>query len=404
MDGLMKIRLATTENEARYHHYRDVVEDPLFEWVGTVEGPFDEASLGDIDGLIVSCEHHWPSRLAIAACKRLGIPTFHVLDGIVEWRNLFENPRTADPSSGAPLFQPLLSDVTFAMGSVQKRALEWLGNDRVLATGFPRLDALDPRPCRTGTPAGTPRILVATANTPWFTPAQQDLFLREFSDLAQRLRGASIPGLFARTVSWRVAASVAEALGIANDLSGSATEALRGCDALITTPSSLAVEAMLLGIPTLIFDPYACPIFTPVAWHATSAGGVLTLLSSLIAPEGRRAALQDALLRFIAPVDRGSAERIRRVIHGVVSRGGIPEGAEEGMDTVGRIPEHMPQAVFSESEIGDLRALAASIPMLDRILAEKQRTIDELHRERERPTLRHALGCLYRSVMSFRAI
>jgi hypothetical protein len=395
----MSIRIATTENKDRYHHYREVVEDPLFEWVGTVQAPFDRDSLAGVDALIVSCEHHWPSRLAIAACKRIGIPTFHVLDGIVEWRNLFENTRTADPTNGAALFQPLLSDVTFAMGEVQKRTLEWLGNSRVVSTGLPRLDSLASRPCRIGPLEGTPRILVATANTPWFTSDQRDLFLSEFSRIAESLAGSgSSQYSTGSRISWRIAAPVAEALGVSNDLLDSAAEALMRCDALITTPSSLAVEAMILGIPTLIFDPYACPILTPTAWHATSADSVMALLPSLVAPEARRASLQDVLLASIAPSDRESALRIRDVIRSVVAGEGIPVAAEEATTAHGHTTAGFHSASAPSEDISDLQALAATVPMLDRIIAEKQHTIEDLYQERERPTLRHALGCLYRWV------
>jgi hypothetical protein len=285
------------------------------------------------------------------------------------------------------------------MGELQKRTLEWLGNSRVLGTGLPRLDSLTFTPCRSGLPRRTPQILVATANTSWFTADQQKLFLREFSRLAESLGGApsraNVPEF---KILWRVAATVAEELGVTNDLSGNAAEALMLCDALITTPSSLAVEAMILGIPTLIFDPYACPILTPTAWHATSVDSVMELIPSLLASDERRAGFQDSLLRCIAPTDRGSASRICRVIKSVVAGEGIPPESDESLSTKIPLLVEPASAYIPDGEINHLRAMSASIPMLDRIIAEKQQTIDSLYRERERPTLRHALGCLYRWV------
>jgi hypothetical protein len=398
----LKIRIATTENEARFHHYREVVESPDFEWCGTLHPPFTDEKLSGIDAFICSCEHHWPTRLAIAACKKQGIPTFHVIDGIVEWRNLFENPRTSEKANGAPLFQPLISDHTFAMGWVQQWVLQWLGNSAVHATGLPRLDGIVAAPCRFGTPAGPPRLLIATANTPWFTEAQEQQFGREFERLI-----AGIPGAVPQVqCTWRVASPVVEKFKLPHALAEGAAQALAATDALVTTPSSLAIEAMLLGVPTLIFDPYACPVLTPSAWAATSADSVLQLLPSLLAPDAKRASLQDSLRDLIAPTDGKAAERIRESVLGVVNEKRIPYDPVLPSGQVVHPPnrsEHPdPSDWISNLSLSEMQGLVASIPALDRIIHEKEQHIDRLYQERTHPTFRHALGCLYRSLNRFR--
>lgn len=396
----VKIRIATTENEARFHHYREVVESPNFEWCGTLDPPFTDEKFSGVDAFICSCEHHWPTRLAIAACKKLGIPTFHVIDGIVEWRNLFENPRTSEKANGAPLFQPLISDHTFAMGQVQQRALQWLGNSAVHATGLPRLDGVVAAPCRFGKPAGPPRLLVATANTPWFTEAQEEQFGREFERLIAGLPGA-VPHL---QCTWRLAAPVVEKFKLPHALAESAAQTLAATDALVTTPSSLAIEAMLLGVPTLIFDPYACPVLTPSAWAATSADSVLQLLPSLLAPDAKRASLQDSLRDLIAPADGKAAERIRESVLGVVNGKRIPDDPASPSGQVvppgDRLDRPDPSAWMANLSLSEMQGLVASIPALDRIIHEKQQHIDRLYQERSNPTFRHAFGCIYRSAKS----
>lgn len=385
------MRLATTEDELRFHHYAAVVDAPEFEWLGAVQPPFDEHSLAGVDALIVSCEHHYPSRLAIAACGRLGVPTFHVLDGIIEWRNLFENPRSMDRSQGAPLFQPLISDYTFAMGRIQQQTLQWLGNSSVLPTGLPRLDCLDPQPCREGSPPKPARLMVCTANSPWFTLEQREVCLREFGRLAEGLMGLQEESDLDCEVVWRVADSVAEALGLASQVEGAAVEALESCHALITMPSSIAVEAMLLGVPTLIFDPFARPILSPSAWSSTSVETVLRLLPSLLAPNAHRSSLQDFLLAGITASDRGATQRIRDIISRVVVDGYSPDHESLDSGFTSRVGALEPQEA-------KYKGLADTIPLLDRRIVEKNRVIEALHRERARPTVRHALGCLYRSI------
>jgi hypothetical protein len=57
---------------------------------------------------------------------------------------------------------------------------------------------------------------------------------------------------------------------------------------------------------------------------------------------------------------------------------------------------------MSNLSLSEMQGLVASIPALDRIISDKQQQIDRLYQERSRPTFRHALGCLYRSLNRFR--
>jgi len=80
----------------------------------------------------------------------------------------------------------------------------------------------------------------------------------------------------------------------------------------------MAVEAMLSGIPTLIFDPFAFPIFTPSAWFATSWQSAITSLSSLLSPTQTLATYQDSLCPFIAVGDGGATQRITDTITSII--------------------------------------------------------------------------------------
>lgn len=391
----MKIRIGTTENESRFHHYAAVMESEEIEWIGTISPPFDESTLGTIDAFICSCEHHWPTRLAITACKRLGIPTFHVLDGIVEWRNLFENPRSSVPENGAPLFQPLLSDLTFAMGSAQEWALRWLGNERVAATGLPRLDCIPRHPCRTGQANGHKRLMVATANTPWFTDDQQLRFLEEFGALKRGLVDEELEV----DVLWRVADPVREALNLPISSVESLRESLSRVDAVVTTPSTLAVEAMQMGIPTMVFDPYRCPILTPSAWWAGSAVDVLTQLPALLAPDAMRSSLQNALAQLASP-QSGATERVRqrilRMTKGVAACTDAKERRVEKSSQGSVAPISAPGAWLCRLSPSEIQGIAATVPSLERKLYAKEQELKRLFEERQKPSLRHAVGCVSR--------
>ena len=384
---IKKIRLATPEPAGRHHHYIAIADQPGIDWVGVVAPPWEESLPGKVDALIVSCEYFWVNRLAIAACQRLGVPTCHVLDGILEWRNLFENPRTTVAETGAPLYRPLISDHTFAMGEIQRLTLQWLGNDNVHAFGLPRFDALPVKPCRVGPIEGRPKVLIATANTPWFSEEQKNRFCEEFGRLVDLLRPRSD-----LAIEWRVTEPVAVEFGLKNSTQQPSTVALQSVTALITTPSSLVIESMRLGVPTLVFDPYACPILNPSAWQATSASTVLQLLPSLLAPDAERAGLQNTLRDFSTPKETDAAKKIAEFLHHSDRDSGLAPAALTSLEG----------AITSQSE--DWKKIAghaATVPALEKKIREQFHVIGEFTRAHNHPNFRKVCGVFWRWCKSF---
>jgi len=381
-----KIRLATPEGPSRHHHYIALAEQPGIEWLGVVAPPWEDSLPAKVDAVIVSCEYFLGNRLAIAACQRFGIPTYHVLDGILEWRNLFENPRTTIAENGAPLYRPLISDHTFAIGEIQRLTLQWLGNDNVHAFGLPRFDALPVKPCRVGPVEGRPKVLIATANTPWFSDEQKVRFCEEFGRLVYLFHQRSD-----LAIEWRVAEPVAVEFGLANSTQQPSTVALQSAAALITTPSSLVIESMRFGVPTLVFDPYACPILNPSAWHATSASTVLQLLPSLLAPDAERAGLQNTIRDFSTHKETDAAKKIAEFLHHPDRDSGLAPAALTSLEG----------AITSQSEDWKkIAGLAATVPALEKKIREQYRVIGEFTRAHKQPSFRNLCGVATRWIKS----
>jgi len=394
----MKVTLATPET-GRIHHYAAVVESPEIEWLGTILAPFSTASLERVQGIIISDEWYAPTRLAIAECKKSGIPVFHVIDGILEWRNLFENPRSTEAKNGSPLYQPVLADHTFCMGPIQKWQLEWLGNASIHATGLPRLDTIPVSHCRPRTVSNPPRLLVATANTPWFNAEQRQRFMAEFSRLVGLcLAGTSRPNPDFQC-TWRVAQVAATSLGLVADSSGSAADALASCDALLTTPSSLAVEAMLMGVSTMLFDPFACPAFIPAAWNATSAETAFAQIPSLLRPAETRCRLQDSIRGLIAPTDRGATNRVRECILQVVRSGRVQPGeGAPAFSPASPLHDFKSKEFPPQFSPADVHGLLATLPSLDIKIAGQNERIEQLQRQLYTPNLKEGLRALARAL------
>lgn len=314
-----RIALATPEPPSRLINYDSVASHPDVDWRGQLPYPYYPQDLENIDAIIVSDEWAPGVRACIAACKLKGIPTFHVLDGVIRWKNLFENPRSLVPENGSPFMRPLMSDMTFVMGDLQAAVLRWLGNSMICVSGLPRFANYELKSCSHGEHPH-PRLLLASANRPWYTETQRDFFIPAFQRLLDMLKrdcarlGVPLDCRLSPLVGWE---NVEPSwLGPHPPLH----EQLQSCSALITTPSTIAVEAMLLGIPTLIFDPWADPILTPSPWVADDANAVSTLLPSLLAPSKERARLQDFIRNFTVRDSRNSTELIVNVMSQEVAK------------------------------------------------------------------------------------
>lgn len=388
--GSRLIRIATTESASRFHHYEPVVRSEGFEWLGQIRSPLTPEVLNSVDAMVFSDEFWQPTRLAIAACRMAGVATFHILDGIVEWRNLFENPRSLSPEQGAPLFQPLMCDLTFCVGSVQESVLKWLGNRNVIGTGLPRLDSVPVGDCRTEKTESPVRLLVATANTPWFDAHQEQVFLREFGALVNLLAGETSRAGGDLRIAWRVSRIAADQLSIENNSAGTLQQALEQCDAFITTPSTAAVEAMLLGVPTLIFDPYCCPAFIPSAWAANSAEGVCRLLPSLLQPCSHRIRLQNSLRDLVTHSDHQATFRVSQAIRDWVSgkelaRVAVREGKSSDNQQFGSLWEQSPELYT---------AIQMTLPSLEATILTQRNEISELKAKLRNGTIRGRLSSL----------
>ncbi len=386
----MSIRIGTTENEARYHHYGAVVERAEFDWVGTIRAPFDDECLSRIDALIVSCDQHLPNRLAISACRERGIPTFHVLDGVLDWRTTFADPETHPDEDRVPLLRPGIADLIFAMGGIQRDLALWLGCPSVVSTGFPRWDSLPRQPCRRGATNGKPRLLVATANTPWKTPEQREAVISTFRQLVKGLESLATEIV----LTFRVADELAESIGVVANHAGSAADAIEECDAVITSPSTFAVESMLVGRPTLVFDPFAFPVLTPSAWAATDVARVLRELDGLFAPSEERASFQDFLAnKLVTPGNAG--ERVAAAIVNVCDSSSHNGKLLDDLTEEARGEILTTRKSWTEEQ---LRSLAATIPDLEREIVRRDQEIQEWTRSYFTPSLRFVLGTIWRFI------
>jgi hypothetical protein len=233
------------------------------------------------DLVITFDEHGCELGLCIADMSRQGIATLQVMDGILEWRRTWAYPTS---SENRPLNQPVLSHKVACLGKADAKIMESWGNvGKCEIVGCPRFDKLVElkRPMRLEPVTNRPlRLLIMTAKTPGFTPEQVEITYRSLADLQEYLEKRNDV-----EVIWRVTQKLHKRLGVKNTvkdvLSTELHDILGQVDAVITTPSTAMLEAMLCGLPVALLDYHNCPHYVPAAWRITCEEQIGPVLEDL---------------------------------------------------------------------------------------------------------------------------
>jgi len=315
-------------------------QHPLFSsWLNQSPYPVSAHSRVSMDfqfpantGLVVMADcYNQPWSTLLHQAVEQGIPTLLLADGILEYRNTFENPGV---TAGA-IFQPVVAHKIACLGRSQARTLESWGNAaQVEVTGAPRFDRYAGKQRRTR-PANEPfKVLVMTAITPYFNEAQHAQVRRSLLDLKQAFAAGITRDGVSLQVEWRVTKGMQAEIGVesvVSDLTGrELAEVLERVDAVISTPSTAMVEAMLLGLPVAVLDYTNSPLYVQPAWRITAPEHIGPVLAELLAPPAPKLQFQDAVLHDTLECRSPAAPRLlqladRMIRHGVHSRArGLP--------------------------------------------------------------------------------
>ncbi|MHC4976195.1 MAG: hypothetical protein ACYTF7_06275 [Planctomycetota bacterium] len=282
---------------------------------------------------------------AIRRARAHGARVVQVLDGVCEWRNMHVSH--ARPGG---FLHPAPVDTVCCAGAQDRIVLEHFGN-RARATGLPRLAGA------TGQGgADARRVLVCSARRAWFTQAEREGVLGAL-DLVRR-------GLDRRGVEivWRLSGEASDAMGVARS-SQTLADDLARAGAVVTLPSTVLVESMLAGRPTMLLHPFVSPCWLPSVWRvgheppsATGIGRLDALHEgAYLGGECHRTheGVDDVLDSLLDPVQSAmdAQRRVCSILH--EGSGGAPEvceafveacgadpgaGAMSGLATVARLP------------------------------------------------------------------
>lgn len=350
------------------------------------------------DLAIFFSEHFERFRSAIRQLQSRRVATLYAIDGILEWRNAWDN-RADEPASPWTM-RPVLSDKVACIGAAQARVLSSWGNaGKIEIVGIPRFDdlaACDITRNSNRDPKRKPnvfRLLVMTARCPGFTESQRQQIAQSLADLRDRVREIdSLDGQRIEIV-WRLTGGMDHWIGVENHADDSDLVALLDrVDATITTPSTAQLESMLRGKPTAILDYTNSPLYADAAWRITAQEQIAPTLDQLLRPTEARMHYQKWVLHDALQLQSRASDRMVQLIQAMLDQTQsavrsdrtpeFPEAMLPPADTAGPVL-CLPAAYPSRGAFGnnDLQRLQTQLADAERETELLNRVIDGLRDE-----------------------
>ena len=276
-------------------------------------------------GIVVTHMHYrWEE---ISALRRIyettQVPILILADGVLEYRNTWENPGVADGS----VFQPLIGHKLACIGHSQARIVESWGNvGKCEIVGLPRLDRVANSQYLPVQSDGPFRILIATANTPAFTPAQREKVVESLDLLRQRFDVNSTVNGRPVEIIWRLTDGLEKDIGSPSGPDPlrkpmPLTDAIEIADAVITTPSTLYLESVLKRRPTAILDFNNSPVYVPSAWTITAPAHFNAVICELENPPAAKMLYQRSVLNDQLQLGQPARARLVELIDSMIRHG-----------------------------------------------------------------------------------
>ncbi|SEJ31269.1 hypothetical protein [Frateuria terrea] len=238
------------------------------------------------DLVLLSLEWLPFQRVVSAEARRRNIPVLYVMDGILEWSYVWNNHSFVFPAG--TVLQPLIASHISVIGRHPARILAAMGlGEKISIIGLPRLDNFDrARVVASGAP---PRLLICCARTPSHNNEHRISVIQALSDIKAIAEELGIG------CAWRITDELAQILDV-KKAAEPLTELLSTSSALITLPSTVALEGMLCGLPTAIMEYRPVPLYLETAWQIRSREHIRPTINELLYPPAEKLAYQDYCL------------------------------------------------------------------------------------------------------------
>jgi hypothetical protein len=172
-------------------------------------------------------------------------------------------------------------------------------------------------------------------------------------------------------------------------------EFLQNVDAVITTPSTAMLEAMLLGLPVAVLDYCNCPHYVQAAWRITAPEHITSTVAELLDPPAPKMLFQETALHDSLECATPARPRLLALASGMIAEGKKQRAAAQPLQLSPQIVEPNPRARAvenrfqpallypdqSEFQENNLPALQVEVAHLRRYAASLEKQLHDGHPE-----------------------
>lgn len=240
--------------------------------------------------------------------RNSGILSLTIQDGIIEHCHAWLKPRSRN------FYRPILTDKIAVMGSFSRDILiAWGAEPNSIAiTGLPRMDYLPEIPAPFGD-----SLLLTCANTPFYDDDTKMHFKQFMMHLINELETrhidyvARLPKSVYELLEYRIPK---ESYSDSSDRR-SLREDLSRSSAVLTTMSTVALEAMACHRPTAIINPENMTQYFHTPWTISSTDQASTVISELLSVPAEKMIFQNYVLGQHLRIDNSSTDRVCQLIN-----------------------------------------------------------------------------------------
>ena len=356
-------------------------------------------------GIVITHMHYrWDEISALRQIyESTNIPILILADGILEYRNTWQNPTIADGS----IFQPMIGHKLACIGNSQARHIESWGNSgKCEVTGLPRFDSIFSSEYLPIQKDGPFRLLIATANSPAFDNDQRNRVVQSIRNLKERFeKNRQVNGRPVEVI-WRLTDGLHEELDLPRHLNKSArpyplSDMVELSDAVITTPSTLYLDSVAKNRPTAILDFNNTPAYVNSAWTISAPVHINEVLNELENPPPTKFFYQQTALRDHLE-HRGSAtQRMHQLIETMVEIGVKARASDRSLSFPAKILPAFSREIQTTETDWDTHCLYPNNPVfqntqvsrlqqeLNQAIARLKQLPDELQKKHEQLRKKH---------------
>jgi hypothetical protein len=222
-------------------------------------------------------------------------------DGVFDFSNSFCNPFFFDSYK---LLYPSTSNVVFSFGNKEKSYIKYFNPNAVVKSYMPTFINKTIENKKTFSNSNAQfDVMITTANTAYFSDQEFDRLVNLLVNIVGKLKKSELTYCFRIFDKKIIEALKHVSIAFVNIIDVDLCSALTLTKSVITTPSTLSVEVMILDVPvaTLIYRDY--PLTTQTGWIMAHENDAILIVESMLKGADERMNIQRAMLTNYIEVD-----------------------------------------------------------------------------------------------------